>query len=381
MTFLKNIINLSLFALGTAILWSPAIKDVFTSIIIFGIILYIFKNNEIRQIFKKTLTTNKFVIASMCFFCLVLAGLFYGEAPNAHKLILLKKYIRFLFPPLLIAWFLYDKKSKNSLLAGLIFGTSLFAVVSLLLKTNTHTNINPIPISLIFSVICLIVFVKIANSDKLLSKQNILLCPIFLIHLTYLFFINQQKTGIVCFVIVASILSNAMFFIIKTPKKIKIYALALFATTISLFFTSLKKNDRIAYESTHLTSSYTYRIDLIKNGLKFFSEKPIFGHGTGSFKSLYDKSPDATHLSHSHNDYIETLVQYGIVGLFVFFAWFLSPLLYFNDLSLENKYSISILILSYAIAANFDLVLYGTFLSRDFYFFFISSMLANSKNC
>ncbi|MDR2887149.1 MAG: O-antigen ligase family protein, partial [Bacteroidales bacterium] len=64
-----------------------------------------------------------------------------------------------------------------------------------------------------------------------------------------------------------------------------------------------------------------------------FKQKPIFGWGTGSMKQIiaseetvhrlgYD-APQAT-LNHFHNQYLDSLVQFGIAGSLVFFALFVS---------------------------------------------------------
>jgi O-antigen ligase len=55
------------------------------------------------------------------------------------------------------------------------------------------------------------------------------------------------------------------------------------------------------------------RVDILKNGLRLFMERPFLGYGHGSFVAL---NANFFNLRlNSHNDYLSFLVHYGILGL------------------------------------------------------------------
>jgi O-antigen ligase len=82
-------------------------------------------------------------------------------------------------------------------------------------------------------------------------------------------------------------------------------------------------------------SSAGTRIELYRASLAIVQDRPLLGHGTGSFaKAFADKTGGATQLRarNPHSEYLHTMVQLGAVGLasllFLFVThWRLAPLL------------------------------------------------------
>ena len=58
------------------------------------------------------------------------------------------------------------------------------------------------------------------------------------------------------------------------------------------------------------------RIDADRESLDIISRKPIAGWGGGSFYTVYPawRGDDQKFMDHAHNDYLEFLVEYGLVG-------------------------------------------------------------------
>jgi len=66
------------------------------------------------------------------------------------------------------------------------------------------------------------------------------------------------------------------------------------------------------------------RIDADRESLRIIAQAPVKGMGGGSFYTVYPawRGDDQKFMDHTHNDYLEFAVEYGIVGL-VLLAWFL----------------------------------------------------------
>ena len=69
-------------------------------------------------------------------------------------------------------------------------------------------------------------------------------------------------------------------------------------------------------ESKDIDEYTAGRTLLLRNGLLLFIERPIFGHGRGTFVPLMEKRFRLA--SNSHNDYLLYMVNYGIIGLAIF---------------------------------------------------------------
>jgi len=81
----------------------------------------------------------------------------------------------------------------------------------------------------------------------------------------------------------------------------------------------------------------TFRWDVLKDSLRMFSRKPILGWGLGTFDTVYPAFRSfytTVYVNAAHNDYIQLLVETGIVG-FACAGWFLARL-YTGRLKLEH---------------------------------------------
>ena len=79
------------------------------------------------------------------------------------------------------------------------------------------------------------------------------------------------------------------------------------------------------------TSSFVTRADMWRNTLRLIGETFPFGTGLGSFPSVYALGEDPrevglTYINHAHNDFLEIVLETGLLGLlllFVSLAWWL----------------------------------------------------------
>lgn len=97
-----------------------------------------------------------------------------------------------------------------------------------------------------------------------------------------------------------------------------------------------------AYETTNEATSVGMRLEFWRKSLRFFSEAPAIGHGTGSVRLLFTKAAAnqsgaaAEVIANPHNQTLYAAVQWGIVGIFVLYAMWLCHLLLFRGTSLAH---------------------------------------------
>ena len=109
-------------------------------------------------------------------------------------------------------------------------------------------------------------------------------------------------------------------------------------TTVTRFSTEYQQ-----YKDTGRVTSIGERLVYWKNALRFFSDAPLMGHGTGSIRGLFEKAasgPDwlagARVFPNPHNQTLNVAVQWGVVGIAVLYAMWTVHLLLFRGEGLAN---------------------------------------------
>ncbi len=91
------------------------------------------------------------------------------------------------------------------------------------------------------------------------------------------------------------------------------------------------------YKERNIPTSMGLRMEFWKKSMQFFAEAPVFGHGTGSTRGLFElaatgskTSATAQVIGNPHNQTLNVAVQWGVVGIVVLYAMWLSHLLLFR---------------------------------------------------
>ena len=138
------------------------------------------------------------------------------------------------------------------------------------------------------------------------------------------------------------------------------------------------------YNILSLTSdeSTNQRINFYSLALDLFSDKPITGHGLGSWKyeSLKYKDPSTNSILvpyYTHNDFLQILVELGIVGLIIYFLFF-RKLLIRLMIKLQDKDAKMILIIAIMIFVLNSMVYFPIHRSQEYIPFIIIAALLYS---
>jgi O-antigen ligase len=90
------------------------------------------------------------------------------------------------------------------------------------------------------------------------------------------------------------------------------------------------------YKDRNIPTSIGLRLEYWKKSLRFISEAPIFGHGTGSIRSLFEEAAvdrfgaAAEVVANPHNQTLNVAIQWGAIGIVVLYAMWLLHLLLFR---------------------------------------------------
>jgi O-antigen ligase len=95
-------------------------------------------------------------------------------------------------------------------------------------------------------------------------------------------------------------------------------------------------SDYQLYKDRNLPTSIGLRLEFWQKSLRFFSEAPIFGHGTGSIRALFEEAAvdqfgaAAEVVGNPHNQTLNVAIQWGLIGIAVLYAMWLVHLLPFR---------------------------------------------------
>ena len=90
------------------------------------------------------------------------------------------------------------------------------------------------------------------------------------------------------------------------------------------------------YKERNIPTSIGLRLVFWQKSLRFISEAPVFGHGTGSIHALFEEAAvdqfgaAAEVVANPHNQTLNVAIQWGAVGIAVLYAMWLVHLLLFR---------------------------------------------------
>ena len=333
MKIISNLQNLTFVLLALAIPLSVALTNI---LIIFFVVLWIFEGDFKRKFNK--LKNTKWLLSILILALLYLIGLVYGEF-HSDYIYVLKRVLLLLFFIPVITTILSDSTYKNSiflfLIANLISAiTALlinFEIISPLFSDNSISAFllyNYHNILLSFSALCS--FLLFTKSINKYSSVFLLLILIYALSI----FTEAGRAGQLAF--------NFFFFLFALfyiRREIK-YSLLIIIFLICVNLLSYSKSPIFKHRVDHLTHIVKNDGE-IKNSKKaekairyvfnevcfsLIKEKPIIGHGTGSFYSEFKRNTnvDYTYYLHKtpHNNYLYVLFELGFIGFLVFLSIF-----------------------------------------------------------
>jgi O-antigen ligase len=118
---------------------------------------------------------------------------------------------------------------------------------------------------------------------------------------------------------------------------IALAALAWTASPRLQWTTETFMRDYRLYKEVDEPTSIGLRLEYWKKSVRFISEAPIFGHGTGSTRGLFEQAATGPKglaggdvIGNPHNQTLNVAVQWGVIGIAVLYAMWMAHLLLFR---------------------------------------------------
>lgn len=164
---------------------------------------------------------------------------------------------------------------------------------------------------------------------------------------TRLFLIGLSALLIVCLLLTRTrgawlgFILALLFVCLFNGKKVFLSAI-LFLIILALLSPSAIKDQIKSFATLSTDVSTDDRMIIWNTGWKMFIDKPFFGHGLGTFMSVFGKykPEDYIEIVYAHNCYLQMAAETGIFGLLIF-LWFVAALLkgaVFKVLKFKDKF-------------------------------------------
>ncbi|OGV34547.1 MAG: hypothetical protein A3E88_01960 [Legionellales bacterium RIFCSPHIGHO2_12_FULL_35_11] len=353
------------------------------SIFLISSVIIIILNPVTRDILN-SLVRQKYFISIVLLVLFAGLAAFWSPASMPEKLLVLEKWSKLLYLPILVAG-LYNLKTRSSAVNAFLVAMFLTCLLSIYMHLTGKWQVGKITADSVFRnhimTGIMMAFATYLSGIMFLQAKNYQ--RLYFLVLTALFsyqilFINQSRTGYAIYFLLMSLL-------VVQKLKFRDAILGLMSLCLifgaSLFFSATLASrvglvyQEIANYNKDKNSPIGYRIQFHQFAENLMQRHPIIGNGTGSFTYLFkNENPvpawtsDPTHsgkLLEPHSQYWFVAAELGGIGILLFGIFYFELL--FRFWRLGNMAPVAISLFLVLIAGNFtDSLL---FYSGSGYFF------------
>ena len=311
------------------------------------------------------LKKNRVAAWSLLLFSWFIFGSSYSSAMFNDDFSMIMKYRELVFIPILIS-FLTTERYRSWVWTGFIIASVLILLISYLMHfgiLDLNKQGDPSFKSRITHSIFISFFAFYCAHKVYDGKRYAKLYWILLVLCVYnLFFIVEGRTGQLI-----SVSLVLLFGVQRFTRKVFLLTVFVMVILLALFLAfsdkSARINEGIASTQAYLQSqpektefSMGSRFTFWGYSLKLIAEKPLLGHGTGSFAKEYGRIARSEHLTakNPHNEFLMISVQLGLLGLLIYLGFLASQYYYAKKLPNKEKWLAQGVLLSLIVTSLFN---------------------------
>lgn len=270
---------------------------------------------------------------------LLLAGaVLYSAAPTNEALSVLKKYRELLYFVMVLSLFRDNEGAARLAEDAFIAG----CIVLLLVSYGIYFELLPpgkFGHSLVYHIthslfMAMLAFWSLHRALDARGTTLLLWLSIFTLATINLFYIAPGRTGMLLYITLITLtLVQRLSWKKWLPATLLVaVGIAITFTTSSNFSTRVHEalQEIQTYQADSSRTSLGMRFDWWSNSLQLIAEKPLLGHGTGSFQVVQEdliRGSETKSTDNPHNEYLFLGVQAGLVATILFVALMISQLL------------------------------------------------------
>ena len=331
-----------------ALPWSTTVLAIFV-LFWLGAVAWVMDWRAYGRLLKQPICYLPFALVG-----LAVMGTLWADAAWSVRLAAISPVLKFLVLPALFYHFERSSRGMWVFIAFLV-SCALLMVVSWLVAINPSLSLKPgddayrgilvknyidqsqefalCAIALIYPIVSLLRVKKM--------RQALVLCAVSLGFIANMAFVVVSRTAIVTMPIML-----AVFALLHLRRRTSLIIIGVMIALVGvLWFTTTDLRwgpkrflrDYQLYKTEQTVTSIGLRLEFWQKSVRFFSEAPVFGHGTGSLRGLFERaatdyteSPNGSIISNPHNQTLNVAVQWGIVGVILLYAMWLVHLLLFR---------------------------------------------------
>jgi len=326
------------------------------------------------------------VIISLVLFLYMCVAIAYSPAEAIESLNILKKYRELFLLPVFVSmlslWQKYRELAEYSFIAG--------CIVLMIISYSITFGIMPedrYGHSIVFHIthnffMAVLSFWSLHYTLSSLKYRWFWL-TIFILSVINIFYIAPGRTGMFVFTCLM-----ILFMVQRLSFKQFLIAIILFCSLITaIYYTSENFSGRIKevvieinnYEPGKSRTSIGQRFDWYRSGLSLIREKPVLGHGTGSYPYVQKRVTTDSKIKETdnpHNEYLFLTIQFGLLGLLLFFSLIVAQIFFARSIPTKKQMLLHGVILAIISGSLMNSLLFDS--QQGHFYLFMSAALMTS---
>jgi O-antigen ligase len=333
--------------LALSLPWSTSLVAIFAAALLVSMAPFLDVNAFLRSL------RRPICVLPMALFALAALGTLWSNSPWGVQLYAIGPTVKLLMLPVLFYHFERSARGVQVLVAFLVSCVLLLAMSwavafdpNLALKTGASRGVpvkNYIDQSQEFALCAVALAFPVIT--QLRAKKTWLAVTLIAIALSFvvnMMFVIVSRTALVTMPILLTVfallhLKRRSIVIILCVATV--FAALAWAASPQLRWTAETfSRDYRLYEEQNIPTSLGLRLEFWRKSLRFVAEAPLFGHGTGSIRGLFQEAAvdqagaAAEVVGNPHNQTLNVAIQWGAIGIAVLYAmWLLHLLLFRGD--------------------------------------------------
>ena len=342
---------------------------------------------DLPRVFRATPST----LAAFLLFGLMAIGLTYSPVPPEKGFATLWKYRELLLMPVIFSLLSHGAKQRTAAQNAFLAGCVVLMAVSYLIffgiiddKRYGYSLVFHITHSFFMAVLSFWALHRAASTGSP-RLARVGWGIIFLAAVINLFYVAPGRTGMFIFCCLMVLFLYQRLSLARLMAGIIVCSMLL----AGAYFTSDNLSTRVQeavdeishYQKGQSRTSIGQRFDWWMVSLELIAEKPILGHGTGSFRASHLRKTGGTRITptdNPHNEFLFLAVQYGLAGLALFFLMIALQLQESKNIGRNNRQVLQGVILALLAGSLMNSLLFDS-QQGHFYLFMSAALLAGER--
>ena len=208
---------------------------------------------------------------------------------------------------------------------------------------------------------------------------------VFILSFINIFYIAPGRTGMLVF----SCLMILFMFQRLSRRNCQIGFVLFCSAVAAIYYTSDNFAGRVNevvtevknYEPGKSRTSIGQRFDWYRSGMTLIREKPILGHGTGSYPYVQERVTTDSKIKETdnpHNEFLFLTIQFGLIGLMLFFTLIAAQIFFSRQIAKQKQMLLHGVILAMVSGSLINSLLFDS--QQGHFYLFMSAALMTAQS-